>query len=159
MKILYLIRHAKSDWDNDSQTDFERPLNKRGLRDIPIMADKLSALNFNPSLIFCSPAQRTTTTSELIVEGKNIIFDKSIYEASLNDLTRLINEFPDEQSEMALIGHNPAMTYLSNYLTNDYISNMPTCSVVKIELEVDSWEEIIQGIGTQKFFIYPKMFG
>ncbi len=158
MKTLYLIRHAKSDWNTTAQTDFERPLNKRGLKDAPMMANKLIDLNFNPTATYCSPAQRTTTTSELILNTANIIFEKTIYEASLKDLTNLINKFADEHSEIAIIGHNPAISYLSNHITGDFISNMPTCSVVKIELEIDSWAETTQGSGTQKFFIYPKMF-
>jgi phosphohistidine phosphatase len=158
MKTLYLIRHAKSDWKTDITSDFERPLNKRGLSDATMMAKKLQDLHFNPSIIFCSPAQRTITTSELITKEVKIIFKKNIYEASLKDLTQLLNEFPDEHSEVALIGHNPSMTYLLNYLTGDLIQNIPTCSVVKIELEINSWKEITQHIGTQKFFISPKMY-
>jgi len=158
MKTIYLIRHAKSDWNTSAPTDFERPLNKRGLRDAPIIANELKTLNFAPTLVLCSPAQRTTATSELIVKDKKVIFEQSIYEASLKDLTILINDVPNKHSEIALIGHNPSITYLSNHLTGEYISNMPTCSVVKIVLEVDSWMEVIAGIGTQKFFIYPKMF-
>jgi phosphohistidine phosphatase len=158
MKTLYLIRHAKSDWDTTVKRDIERPLNERGLRDATMMAKQLQGLNFKPSILFCSPAQRTVTTSELITKDMQIIFEKKIYEASLQELTKLIDEFPDEHSEVALIGHNPSMTYLSNYLTGEFINSIPTCSVIKIELEINSWKEITQGIGTQKFFIYPKMY-
>ncbi len=158
MKTLYLIRHAKSDWKNPALTDSERPLNKRGLRDAPFMAKKLNELSFNPDLIVCSPAQRTKTTAELISKSTSCLYDASIYEASLNDLTHLINSLPNEKTAIAIIGHNPSITNLSNYLTNDFISNMPTCSIVKIELEIDSWNETIQGIGTKKYFIYPKAF-
>lgn len=158
MKTLYLIRHAKSDWDNSSLTDFERPLNKRGLQNAPFMAEKLMELNFNPGLIVCSPAQRTTSTAELISKTTSTLYIDSIYEAALDDLIHLINKFPNEYDEMAIIGHNPSITKLSNYLTDDLINNMPTCSIIKVELEIDNWNEIVQGIGTKKFFIYPKAF-
>ncbi|MBL4594416.1 MAG: histidine phosphatase family protein [Flavobacteriales bacterium] len=158
MKTLYLIRHAKSDWENPSLSDFDRPLNSRGIRNAPFMAQKLIELNFNPGLIVCSPAQRTTTTAELISKNTSILFEKSIYEASLNDLIHLINFLPKEHEEIAIIGHNPSITNLSNYLTDDFIDNMPTCSIVKIELEIDNWNEIIKGIGMKKYFIYPKGF-
>lgn len=158
MKTLYLIRHAKSDWNNPALSDFDRPLNKRGLRDAPFMAKKLIELNFNPGLIVCSPAKRTITTSELISNRTSTFYVDTIYEASLSDLTNIINTLPYEHTEIAIIGHNPSITMLSNYLTNDYIDNMPTCSVVKIELEIDNWNEVIEGIGTKKYFIYPKAF-
>ena len=158
MKTLYLIRHAKSDWNDPSLTDFERPLNKRGLRDAPFMSDKLKELDFNPDFIFCSPAQRTKTTAQLIAKSTSILYFDSIYEASLKDLTELINFFPNNHKEICLIGHNPSITALSNYLTDDFIDNMPTCSIVKIELEIDNWDETTQGIGVKKFFTYPKAF-
>ncbi len=158
MKALYLIRHAKSDWNNPSLSDFDRPLNKRGFRDAPFMAEKLGDLNFNPGLIVCSPAQRTTTTAEIISKNASILYDSSIYEASLSDLMHLINFLPNEHETIAIIGHNPSMTSLANYLTGDFIANMPTCSIVKVEFDIDNWNEVIQGMGTQKYFIYPKAF-
>lgn len=158
MKVVYLIRHAKSDWNNPVLTDFERPLNERGLRDAPFMAKKLLELNFNPGLILCSPAQRAVTTAELISKQTSILYENSIYEASLNNLVHLINFLPSEYKEIAIIGHNPTITSLSNHLTDNITSDMPTCSIAKIELEVDHWNEVVQGIGTQKFFIYPKAF-
>jgi phosphohistidine phosphatase len=158
MKTLYLIRHAKSDWDNPALTDFERPLNKRGFRDAPFMTKKLEELDFNPDFIVCSPAQRTKDTAQLIANSTSTLYDSSIYEASLNDLTRLINFLPNKHKEIAIVGHNPSITSLSNYLTFDFIDNMPTCSIVKIELEIDNWNETTQGIGIKKFFIYPKAF-
>ena len=163
MKTIYLIRHAKSDWKHPELTDFERPLNKRGLRDAPFMAQKLADLTFKPELIICSPAKRTTTTAKLICTETrysidNVLFDQSIYASSLNNLISLVNLLPNQHNEIAIIGHNPSITELSNYLTEDYIGNMPTCSVVKIELEIDNWNETVQGIGIQRFFIYPKAF-
>jgi len=162
MKTLYLIRHAKSDWKPDL-TDFKRPLNKRGIKDTPFMAKKLIELEFNPELIICSSAQRTTATAQLICEEINypqeeILFNQSIYESSIDNLISLINQFPNKNNEIALIGHNPSITMLANYLTGNYIGNMPTCSIVKIELEIDNWNEVIEGIGIQKYFIYPKAF-
>jgi len=158
MKIIYLIRHAKSAWNDSTITDYERVLNKRGLKDVSFMAKRLIELNFNSGLIICSPAKRTHQTLELIPKNIPILFDSSIYEASLNDLTGLIQKLPNEHCEVSIIGHNPSLTYLSNYLTNDFIDNMPTCSIVKIELEIDNWNEIVNGIGIKKYFIYPKAF-
>ena len=81
MKTLYIIRHAKSDWNNPGLRDFERPLNKRGLRDAPFMGKKLVDLNVAPELIVCSPANRTTETVKLIGNEigypiDNVLFNK-----------------------------------------------------------------------------------
>ena len=158
MKTLYLIRHAKSDWDNPDLSDFERPLNKRGLRDVPFMAEKLGELGFNPDFIVCSPAKRTKTTAQLLVNSISTLYESSIYEASLKDLNHLVNFLPSNHKEIVIIGHNPSITELSNYLTDDIIGNMPTSSIIKIELEIENWDETTQGIGTMKFFICPKDF-
>ena len=77
-------------------------------------------------------------------------FDRSLNNRGLND-TPIIAE------ELKKVNFNPSITQLANYLTDNDIYYIPTCGVVKIELEIDSWNEIIQGIGFQKFFIYPKM--
>jgi len=163
MKTLYLIRHAKSNWNNTELTDFERILNKRGLKDAPFMSKKLKELNCTPDYILSSSSQRTFITAKLICEGinyplKDVCFERSIYEASTSTLISLINLLPNNKDEVAIIGHNPSITQLSNYLTDDYIGNMPTCSIVKIELEIDHWNEVVHGIGIQRFFIYPKAF-
>ena len=158
MKEFYLIRHAKSDWNDPDLTDFERPLNQKGLKDAPFMAEKLAYLNFNPELIVCSPSKRTTTTSELISKKTATLYVSSIYEASLEDLIHLMNMLPSEHSSIAIIGHNPSIINLSNYLTGDIIDHMPSCSIIKIELAIDEWNEVTQGIGTKKYFIHPKAF-
>lgn len=158
MKTLYLIRHAKSDWSDSTLADFDRTLNKRGFRDAPFMASKLDELGFNPDFIVCSPAKRTKITAQLIANSVSTLYEPSIYEAALKDLIQLINFLPNNHKEIAIIGHNPSITALSNYLTDDFIDNMPTCSIVKIELEIDNWNETTLGIGIKKYYTYPKAF-
>lgn len=163
MKVIHLIRHAKSSWENLTPSDFYRNLNERGLRDVPFMAEKLKKLACNPDYILCSPAKRTTETAKIVCEKlnfnqNNINFEKRIYEAELKTLIEVLNEIPNHFNNAVLIGHNPAITQLSNYLTNDYIDNIPTCGIVKIEMDIDDWQHIIEGIGRKLFFIYPKMF-
>jgi phosphohistidine phosphatase len=163
MKTIYLIRHAKSSWKEPNQLDIERPLNNRGKNDAPFIGKKLKDLEVNLEFIVCSPANRTRQTVSLLCEQLNypintVKFDKNIYEAPLTNLIQAVNKIPTQFNEVALIGHNPSITYLANYLTDNYIDNIPTCGVVKIELEIDNWNEVIKGIGLQKFFIYPKMF-
>ncbi|MGE0561921.1 MAG: histidine phosphatase family protein [Flavobacteriales bacterium] len=163
MKSIHLIRHAKSSWDNLATSDFYRDLNERGLRDAPMMAEKLKQSGCDPEYILCSPAKRTTKTAEIVAKKLNfsqncINFEQRIYEATLKTILDVLNEIPNHFNQVVLIGHNPAITQLSNYLTNDYIDNIPTCGIVKIEMDIDDWQHIVEGIGRKLFFIYPKMF-
>ena len=160
MKTFYLIRHAKSDWDTPT-SDFERPLNNKGKRSALIMAKKLHKLNFRPNIIISSPAKRALQTSlvfanELDYGATNIVFDNLIYEASLDNLISIINNISSIHQNVILVGHNPGITELANYLTGNFINAVPTCSVIKVELEVDNWDEVVHGIGLEKFYISPK---
>ncbi len=163
MKTVYLIRHAKSDWNSSYLTDFRRTLNNRGKKDAPLMGKKLNSLNAFPELVLSSPAERAKQTitaicKEINYPEENIYFNESIYHSSTEDLIQLLNQLDDELEIIFLVGHNPGFTYLSNYLTDDYIDNIVTCGIVKIELEINSWNELIKGIGRKIFYIYPKMY-
>jgi phosphohistidine phosphatase len=162
MKVIYLIRHANSEENNSHIKDIDRPLSQKGKEDAQLMALKLKELNVKPDLIVCSIAKRTISTKKIICKhigilNTNIIMDSSIYEAPLDYLTFLVNRIPSRFNEVFLIGHNPAITLLSNFLTNDLIDYIPTCGVVKIEMDIEFWNEIVQGIGTKKYFIYPEV--
>ena len=163
MKVIYLIRHAKSDWSNAGVSDYDRTLNKRGQNDVALMGEKLNELNPSINLIIASPAQRAFETVKYISKKikynfDNVDFNKSIYNSSSHNLNEIINSLNDNINTIALVAHNPGLTNLSNYLTNNYIDNIATCGIVKIELEINCWNEIIEGIGTKTFYIYPKMY-
>lgn len=163
MKHIYLIRHAKSDWNNPKLSDFNRPLNKRGKRNAPFMGQKLNELTPNLDLIIVSPAKRALQTVKAICKEINyneseIRFDESVYHSSYQNLNKIINDLDNNINTIALVGHNPGLTNFSNYLTNNYIDNIVTCGIVKIEFDIDNWNEIIEGLGTKVFYIYPKMY-
>ncbi len=155
MKTLYLIRHAQSENESPTGLDFDRELTKKGISDAELKFKELSEMKFKPGLLICSTSKRTIKTAEIISGSSSILYDEAIYEASLNDLIKTINVLPDEHKEIALIGHNPSITSYSNYLSNETIQNMPPCSIIKFELEINEWNEITQGIGTMKFFLHP----
>lgn len=161
MRWLYLIRHAKSSWRHADLADFDRPLNKRGKRDAPLMGEKLLQLDCSPDKIVSSPANRAFTTAKIIARAVDypvagIQTDHAIYAASVNELTLLISRFAAEHQTVCLVGHNPEITNLSNYLTDEYIDNIPTCGIVYIELDINNWQEITQGCASRLFFITPK---
>ena len=162
MKTIFLIRHAKSSWSAPSLNDFERPLNKRGTKDAPCIGKKLAQLNFNPELIISSSSVRTRKTIALICNEvaynlNEVVYRDELFHASLSTLKKNINDTNNKLDSIAIVGHNFGISNFANYLTADAVGTMPTCAVVKITLDVDSWEEIIEGLGNLEYYIYPKM--
>lgn len=161
MRWIYLIRHAKSSWSRPGLADFDRPLNTRGKRDAPLIGSKLAELGCTPDRIVSSPANRAIATANRIAEAIEypiaaIETDQGIYAASVNELIQLISQFSVNYRQVCLVGHNPGITNLSNYLTDEYLDNVPTCGIVHIELEIDNWQQIGQATGSRLFFITPK---
>lgn len=160
-KQLLLIRHAKSDWVDPTLADFDRPLNERGHRNAPEMAERLIARNLIPEQIVSSPALRAITTANYFagkfdIQAGSIIKQKEIYEAYPQDLLRIIHSFNDDFERIALFGHNPAITELTRLLTGELISNVATCGVVLINLQVDSWKAVGSATGNMVLYDYPK---
>ncbi len=155
------MRHAKSNWHTSAPTDFERPLNKRGKKDVELMSDKAKKINLKFDLVLCSPAKRARKTCKKFLENINfkgdINFVQRIYEAKTLDLLNLINKIENQNKSVLLIGHNPGFTNLANYLAGTEIANLPTCSIVKINFELNDWSMISSGLGDLEFFLYPKM--
>lgn len=164
MKILDILRHAKSSWDNPTISDFERPLNKRGKNDAPMMGDIFKKLKINPDLIISSPAKRAITTAKLVSEKidyskKKIIEDEKIYNDGTTYLFKLINGLDNKISRVLLVGHNPDFTELVNRLSSGFnLGNMPTCGLVSIKFVVDDWQAVVAGSGNVITFEYPKKY-
>ncbi len=159
--MLLMIRHAKSDWSEVGQKDFDRDLNSRGYRDAPKVGVRLKSLDIKPDIVFSSPAVRTKLTSQFVIEQldyplENIIYEDELYEASSRSLLNFINSINDEYNSVIIIGHNPTFTYVAEYLTGNVIGNIPTAGAVAIQLEIDSWKEASKDLGKLQFFIYPK---
>ncbi|MBX7171567.1 MAG: histidine phosphatase family protein [Pyrinomonadaceae bacterium] len=159
MKTLLIMRHAKSSWDNPDWSDFERPLNKRGLKTAPFMGSIIYTNNIRPDLIISSPAKRAKQTAVLVKETaqveKAIQFEDKIYEASATTLLYLATEFSDKYETILIIGHNPGIEEFIRLLTGDYCS-MPTASLAKILVNVDSWREIALNKGFLETVFRPK---
>lgn len=158
MKTLYLIRHAKSSWDNENLSDFERPLSKRGLRDAPLMGKLLLSKEIYPDMILSSPANRAKSTAEVIKEEigfkKDIVFDDSIYHSSCANLLHTIKSLDDKHNIVFMLGHNPSFNSLSYKLSHKDIGNIPTCGIVGIKFNIQKWESL--DLGEMVIFEYPK---
>ena len=158
-RILYLLRHAKSSWKDDSLADFDRPLKKRGRDAAERMGKRLASEKLEDAVLICSPAARTRETAQLVLKHSRLRmdqrFDERIYEASLRDLLQVVSEIPDEKQTVMLIGHNPGFEELVAFLTGE-ARPMPTCALAKIRVEVESWKAVREGEGSLKLFLTPK---
>jgi phosphohistidine phosphatase len=133
MKTLFLVRHAKSSWDNTALPDKDRPLADRGKRDAPKMGRRLLKRDVKPDLILSSPATRTLSTAELIAKKldykrKNIAVHDCLYPGGVDDLLNVIHKLDDKLERVMLFGHNPGLTELAHRLSSE-ITHVPTCAV------------------------------
>lgn len=162
MRQLILIRHAKSSWSNPDLDDFDRPLNKRGQRDLPFMAKLLSGKINNPDILISSPAKRTKLTAlefadALKYENEKIVWDKKLYLASSGAIIKILNQLNDEINLAIIVGHNPGLTDLQNLICSTEIDNIPTCGIVCMTTK-KKWNEINSKDFNFDFFEYPKKY-
>ena len=157
MKTLYLLRHAKSSWKDDSLRDFDRPLKGRGRDAAEEMGKVVGGEKLNSLLVISSPAARARETTGIVLQSAGLKleprFDERIYEADVRTLLEVIASIPDETTTAMLVGHNPGFENLLAYLTGD-VRHMPTCALAKIEL--NSWSDVSESSGTLESFVTPK---
>lgn len=161
MKYLYLVRHAKSSWDDLSLEDAKRPLNDRGMRDAPRMAKRLKEKEVTIDQMLSSHAVRALATCRnfsnvLRYPEENIIIQPSLYHASEDGMLQVVHGLNDTLDTVMIVGHNPGLTDFANSLTGELIANVPTSGIVAIAFDVDSWKDITWGEGKLMFFDYPK---
>jgi phosphohistidine phosphatase len=161
MKTLYLVRHAKSSWKYPELDDFERPLNRRGRESLVSMGEFLKKTQAAPDLIISSPATRAAMTARFIASIinyplKNILYSENIYLSDEDVLLHVIKDINDDVKKAMLIGHNPALTDLGNYISNQQVSNIPTCGICCLELDISSWADISERGGKLNFFEFPE---
>jgi len=161
MKTLLLIRHAKSSWDDLLLHDFDRPLNARGLKDAPIMAQRLKAKKIKIDAFVSSPAIRAKSTCELFmkefaVNKKEMILQTQIYLASPEVLLETVKQINNQFETAAVFAHNSGITDFANSLTSLKVDNMPTCSVFAVKVYTENWSEFKTAKKEFLFFDYPK---
>jgi phosphohistidine phosphatase len=157
MKRLLLIRHAKATHETGF-IDFERPLQESGLHDAAIMAARLKEHNLIPQILVASPALRTVSTANVFSQHlaiPNPQTNRAIYEATQSELVKVVNALPDSYDFIGLVGHNPGMSDLIYYLTRQ-LQDVPTCAMMMIEFDTDSWMEIIEDSGKLVYYDFPK---
>ena len=163
MRTVIFVRHAKSSWSDHGLTDFERPLNKRGEKDAPFMANLIKEMGLNPGVIYSSPANRAYSTAKefasiIGLQESDIQKEKLIYEYGPRAILNLIAETDDNHNMVMLFGHNPDITSMANFLSDSSFGNVPTCGVVCIDFDINFWAEFGEKKGRLRFYEYPKKY-
>jgi phosphohistidine phosphatase len=165
MKRLYLLRHAKSSWDDQTLADHDRPLASRGRRAAKVMAKHLERKGISPELVLCSPSTRTRQTLKRLAPGlgKNadVQIEPEIYAAPARDLLEVLHKVPDEVESVMLIGHNPGIQDLALSLASAgseiprLRSKFPTAALATLELN-GTWRELAPGSAELVSLVKPK---
>jgi phosphohistidine phosphatase len=160
MKTLYLVRHAKSSWDDPSLADHDRPLNERGQRDVVTMGQRLVQRGVKPDVLLSSPATRALTTAEHLakamgIKRKEIVVVDRLYEASPDVLLSVIQGLGDKPERVMLVAHNPGLAELAHHLASE-ITDMPTCAIAEFAFAGASWSDIGKAEPGNVVFDYPK---
>jgi phosphohistidine phosphatase len=165
VKRLYLLRHAKSSWDDPELADHERPLAKRGRRASKLIADHMKRERIVPALILCSSARRTRETLDRIAPAvgaeTEVRVERKLYGASSDELLARLRELPEGPSSVMLIGHNPAIQELALSLAGRGAAvetmreKFPTAALATLEFD-DAWRELAPGAGAAVAFVRPR---
>jgi phosphohistidine phosphatase len=162
MKSLLLIRHAKSSWDNPMQNDFDRPLNARGLKDAPKMAERLLKRKIKIDAFISSPAVRAKQTCSFFMQAykadeSKMQLQSQLYLAVPDIFLQTVLDIRDSVSCAAIFSHNDGITEFANTLTTTIIDNMPTCSVFAVRADIANWKDFAEAEKEYWFFDYPKL--
>ena len=163
MKRLTLIRHGKSSWNHEALQDFERPLNARGWRDSPRMADVFAGHLHQPDQWVSSFATRALTTARIFAHHTNypvekICISETVYETDAGSLLEYLQQQFPAAKHIALFGHNPGLEDLALTLCPDSIKSLPTCGILQLQLKIQKWQDLVPGCGVVEEFDYPKKF-
>ncbi|MBP6978579.1 MAG: phosphohistidine phosphatase SixA [Bacteroidales bacterium] len=161
-KSLYIVRHAKSSWDEPELADEERPLLEKGVQKTYKVIDYLNERQVTVDLILSSPAVRAYETARLIAQGirypvENISRIQDIYHLDTQQMLNKLTGLSDEIHSVMIVGHNPGVTQLASLLLGKQLDWLPTSAVVGIEFSTHQWQEIAGARRAVLFMIHPRM--
>ena len=166
MKILTLLRHAKSTWDDPVARDFDRPLNRRGRKAARTVGAEMRRLGLAFDAVIASPATRVKETLEEVEQGYGCalgtVFDPRIYLATSDTLIEIVRDADDAAERLLLVGHNPGLESIAIALTSgrglrdEVAVKYPTATLAEIELPAQSWDAVSAGSGHLARFIRPR---
>ena len=161
MKILGLLRHAKSDWSNLYLPDYDRELNERGLRDAPTMGQRLVQRGFKPDLIVASSAKRAAQTALLIAHELNynleqIVWKDTLYHAPPKTIEETIFSTSSHLNSLMIVCHNPGITEFINQQCGFLTDNVPTCGMAAFNYNTLDWTSYPLAQCELNFYDFPK---
>lgn len=147
MKNIILVRHSKSDWAPEIKKDIDRTLSPKGLKDALIMAKRLKENKHFPELFISSTAKRAISTCEIFSNEFNykhsaIQLEKLLYYGNTSDYLDVISKIDNKIISAIMFAHNPVISHLASVLLSQKNIEMPTCSIISINLSIDDWTNI-----------------
>jgi phosphohistidine phosphatase len=163
MKTLYLLRHAKSSWQNSELNDFDRPLLEKGLKRSKLVIDYLLDHDVKVDLMISSPAARALATAEIFARALNypveeIRKERKIYFGDADSFYEQFFDVPKNVNTMMIVGHNPTITTFANQFLDNKIDYLPTSGIVSITFTTDQWEKAGIARSQVNFVVFPRMF-
>jgi phosphohistidine phosphatase len=161
---LFVLRHAKSSWDDPGQDDHERPLAPRGQRAVRVLREHLQRSGIQPALVLCSSSRRTRETLEGVQLGGEQLIEPGLYGADAAGVIDRLRDVPDDVPSVMVIGHNPALQVLVLRLASragepaevaEVQRKFPTGALATLELDC-AWSELRPGCARLTSFIRPK---
>jgi phosphohistidine phosphatase len=162
MKTVYIVRHAKSTWDNYDVADHDRTLMPVGIKKTKKIIDFFNSKKVEIDLIISSSAVRAFETSKLIAEGigfdsDKIVRNKALYNAGVEDVYNELFSIDNSVNSVMIVAHNPTLTDFVNEFVVPEIMNLPTTGAVCVSFNTDSWENIVNAKFSVNFVVFPRM--
>jgi phosphohistidine phosphatase len=164
LRTVFLVRHAKSSWKDTTLDDKDRPLKKRGIKDLALLKPVLVKHRHKPEHIFSSDAKRAVETAKAMagfygLKKKNITFSEELYGLSCDGILDFIRSRGDELHSIMLVGHNPEMAETAVLLGEEPSeAAMPTSAVACFTFDLDHWDQLEESAGHMEFYEYPKKY-
>ncbi len=157
---IVVMRHAKSDWNTNAQTDHERPLNDRGRRSAPLVAKHLTSLGWQPQHILSSDARRTRETADLLLhaweDGIGVEFNSKLYLAGPKELQFELCAVSDEVETLLVLGHNPGWESVVHRLSDVGVVMKTATAALLQSASCESWSDVFDAEWTLNEIINPR---
>lgn len=163
-KLLFLYRHGEAAQSHSSDGDRDRELTSRGISNSNRMGSYLLANQFSVNSIYTSPALRAHQTAAITAEAmkidtSEIVLEEELYNATTRMFFEFVTKLNSDLDSVMCVGHNPAITYLAEYLTKESIGDIVPAGVVIIKFDITSWTEVSQGNGQLVKYLTPESIG
>jgi phosphohistidine phosphatase len=162
-RLLYLLRHAKSDWGEPGIEDHERPLAPRGQRATGLLADHVRAAGIAPDVVLVSSAHRTLQTLEGVAPPGERVIDPELYGASPGTVLAKLQSLGDDIGSAMVIGHNPTMQALVLQLGGSAAGDelpevqrkFPTGALATLSFK-GTWRDLVPGGARLDAYVHPR---